>query len=157
MLPSSFPDVPVRVDAATCAVCRRRFAPGDRRVEVKLVAGVGGHPVDGRPVVFLSDVRSSEWAHGDCANPKLATPRIVMPNVSRPAPSGVRDSDTKCATCGKPFRRGDRVAVVFVVVDIGVDPETKQRAARCHDDHEHVHLRCQDPGLVGEGAGLVNL
>lgn len=60
----------------------------------------------------------------------------------------VRDTDTRCGGCDTTFRRGDRVLPVYVVLRIGVDPETKRPAAECSEEHEHYHARCNDPQLV---------
>ncbi len=149
MLPSSFADVPPRVDTATCTACRERFAPGDRATDVKIVAGIGKHPHHGRPTAFVNEDENSERAHVDCRNRKLASPRIFMP--SSPAPAGqsdVRDSDARCPACLNPFRRGDRIVPVTVVIGVEKDPETKRMAAKCYTEQEHVHLNCRDPQLV---------
>jgi hypothetical protein len=149
MLPSSFADVPPRVDTATCTVCRERFAPGDRAADVKIVAGIGRHPHHGRPTAFVNEDEYNERAHVDCRNRQLASPRIFMPpptsSVGQP---DVRDSDARCPVCGNAFRRGDRIVSVTVVIGVEKDPETKRPAAKCYTEQEHVHFNCRDPQLV---------
>lgn len=138
----SFPDVPVRTDAATCAVCRVGLAVGDRVVIVKIVAGIGPHPRTGRRVIYLSDDQNSERAHATCVGVRK------KPMIDRPGDPAVRDTDTRCGGCDALYRRGDRVLPVFVVVEIAVDPETRRPAAKCAEEHEHYHARCDDPQLV---------
>lgn len=139
---TSFPDVPVRTDGATCAVCHIRFIVHDRFVIVKLVAGIGSDPRTGRRVVYLSDDDNSERAHITC----VGTRKKKMINTADDAM--IRDTDTRCGGCTAQYRRGDRVLPVYVVVALRKDPETGRLSAECAEEHEHYHARCDDPQLV---------
>jgi hypothetical protein len=138
----SFPDVPVRTDTATCAVCRNLFVARDRIVIVKIVAGVGPHPRTGRRVIYLSDDDNSERAHVACVGARK------KPMIERPCDPGVRDTDTRCGGCDAAYRRGDRVMPVYVVLAVRKDPETGRMSSECAEEHEHYHARCDDPQLV---------
>lgn len=138
----SFPDVPVRTGSDTCVGCRNTFVPGDRQALVKIVAGIGPHPRTGRRVIYLSDDEHSEYAHISCVGARR------KPVIERVSDGAVRDTDTRCGGCDMPFRRGDRVLPVYVVLAVRKDPETNRPAAECAEEHEHYHARCDDPQLV---------
>lgn len=109
---------------------------------VKIVAGVGPHPATGRAVIYLSDDDHSEWAHVSCVGGRT---KAMIERVGDPQ---VRDTDTRCGGCDAPYKRGDRVLPVYVVVSVRKDPETKRQATEVAEEHEHYHARCDDPQLV---------
>lgn len=61
-----------------------------------------------------------------------------------------RHDTSRCAKCRKPFKAGDRVAVVHIVIKSGFNPANRETGAWLSEEFELAHALCENPALEGQ-------
>jgi hypothetical protein len=67
-----------------------------------------------------------------------------------------RVPDHICAACRRPFEKGNRIHMVFILLDPqAINPNSlTERGLELGTDYEFVHTRCEDPFLDGKLVSL---
>ena len=65
-----------------------------------------------------------------------------------------RHDSSRCAKCRKPFKAGDRVVVVHIVMKAGFNPANRETGAWLSEEFELAHAMCDNPALEGQIIGF---
>lgn len=150
-----YEEFPPRTSSGMCVVCHRGFAHSHRRVPVYIVARIDTHPSGSGRALYAC--RTPEFRHVSCADPShshgpwprrrpLQTFRKgtgMFPDIEPRCPSYV------CPLCKKEFVSKDRVEMAYIVQDVAIDPASGHPEAVASPNFEVVHVKCNDPQLVG--------
>ena len=66
------------------------------------------------------------------------------------SPLHPRHDSSICAKCRKPFKAGERVIVVHIVMKSGFNPANRETGAWLSEEFELAHAMCDNPGLDGQ-------
>jgi hypothetical protein len=69
--------------------------------------------------------------------------------MSNNVPLTPRHGTDRCAKCRKPFKKGDRVTMIFIIQSTGFNPTTREVGSWLGEEFELAHAMCEDTSLSG--------